>query len=458
MKPEPSIRTRWSVCSCCCGSAGRACAVSVSAARGEPFVQNVEARAIGADNLPLLYIEKDTGMAERAIAAVAGDDALIHVDDFVGGRRGTCVWHGGGFSGDHRVGDDSDGTSACNHMSLMRRRRFVALSLTLPMLAGCAERLVPEGPALAQPVASSGAFVMPDGMRLPYRVWKPEAPPRAIVLALHGMNDSCDAFEIPAPAFTAAGIEIIAPDQRGFGATADRGYWPGMHTLVADARTMAELVHQRNPWTPLYLMGESMGAAVLICLAASPDPPPVNGYVLVSPAIWGRSEMNAFERVSLWLMATALPGLTATGEFLHVKASDNRAALERLSADPLTIHKTRFDAIRGLVNLMSDALADMRALAVPALLLYGGHDQLIPERAMRVGWRSLPPGPQIAYYPHDYHLMLRDHERAVPIGDIIFWIFHPHAPLPSGADMAAQRWLGPRGGRAVASARTGLGL
>jgi acylglycerol lipase len=403
-------------------------------------------------------MEEDTGMAERAVAAVAGDDALIHVEDFGGRRRSTCVRHDGDFSGDERVGDDSDATCACNHASLMRRRHFITLPLILPMIGGCAEHLVPEGPTATPPDTASGAFVMPDGMRLPYRLWKPEGPPRAIVLALHGMNDSRDAFEIPAPAFTAAGIEVIAPDQRGFGATADRAYWPGTKTLVADARIMAELVHERHPQTPLFVMGESMGAAVLICLATAPDPPPVNGYVLVSPAVWGRSEMNPFERVGLWLMATTLPGLTATGGFLHVKASNNRAALERLSTDPLTIHDTRFDAVRGLVNLMSEALEDMRTLSVRALLLYGGQDQLIPQRAMRAGWRSLPPGPQIAYYPDDYHLMLRDHERAVPIKDIIFWMSHPGAPLPSEADSAAQRWLGSRGGKAVAFARSGLGL
>ena len=49
----------------------------------------------------------------------------------------------------------------------------------------------------------------------------------AVVLALHGMNDSRDAWEYPAPDFTAAGIAVFSPDLRGFGATTTRALWPG---------------------------------------------------------------------------------------------------------------------------------------------------------------------------------------------------------------------------------------
>jgi len=318
--------------------------------------------------------------------------------------------------------------------------RALPVSLIL-VLAGCVAHLVPEGPVVEAPTETPHAFVMPDGTTLRYRVWEPAGKPRAIVLALHGMNDSRDAWEFPADAFTAAGIEIISPDQRGFGATKQRGYWAGTATMVSDARQMALLIRAAHPHTRLILMGESMGGAVLMCLAASPVPPPVDGYVLVSPAVWGRAEMNVFERVGLWAASNVLPGFTATGAVAHVKASDNRAAIERLSTDPLTIHHTRFDAVAGLVNLMDAAQAAAPHIREPALFLYGGKDELIPKRAMAAAWRELPTGERIAYYPDGYHLMLRDIGREMPIGDVISWIFHPTAPLPSRADRAAPAWL-----------------
>ena len=46
-------------------------------------------------------------------------------------------------------------------------------------------------------------------------------------------------------------------------------------------------------------MAESMGAAALMVLATQPHPPPVDGYVLIAPAVWGRAEMNVLMRAAL---------------------------------------------------------------------------------------------------------------------------------------------------------------
>jgi hypothetical protein len=46
-----------------------------------------------------------------------------------------------------------------------------------------------------------------------------------------------------------------------------------------------------------------------------------------------------------------------------------------------------------------------------------------------------------AFYPNNYHLLLRDLGRAVPIDDIIAWLLDPASPLPSGAEAAATAWL-----------------
>ena len=145
-------------------------------------------------------------------------------------------------------------------------RFCAALLLAVALLAGCVmPRPLPIEHAGAPP-DTSGFFTMADGTRLPYRVWMPETTPRAVVLALHGMNDSRDAWEYPAPDLAAAGIAVFSPDQRGFGTTPDRGLWAGSHEMADDARQMAQTLRARYPHTRLILMGESMGAAVLMVL------------------------------------------------------------------------------------------------------------------------------------------------------------------------------------------------
>ncbi len=319
--------------------------------------------------------------------------------------------------------------------------RIGSCLLWLTLLTGCVYVGDDPGAPVGILAPTMDAFVMADGVRLPYRAWLPEQPPRAVVLALHGMNDSRDAWEIPAPELTAAGIALFAPDQRGFGDTAGRGYWPGGDALAADAGQMARLLAARFPQARLILMGESMGAAVLMRLATGPQAAKVDGYVLISPAVWGRSAMNPALRGALWLASRLVPGMELTGRGVGVIASDNYAALRRLSSDPLTLKATRVDSIRGLVDLMDDAQDAASSFDAPALVLYGGRDEVIPPKATRLIWDRMPAGVRRGYYPDGYHLLLRDLGRGEQLGDVIAWIADPRAKLPSGAEARAASWL-----------------
>jgi acylglycerol lipase len=311
------------------------------------------------------------------------------------------------------------------------------------VLAGCTGNAALPDAGLAGSAHQDGSFVMPDGAALPYRTWLPARPPHIVILALHGFNDSRDAWELSAPAFAAAGMALYAPDQRGFGAAPGRGLWPGADVLADDAVEMAKLVQARHPTAQLVLMGESMGGAVLLHMATSRQPPPAR-YVLLAPAVWGRARMNAFLRISLFLAATLAPGyeVTRAPSSVRVIPSDNNDALRSLSRNPLTIKGTRFDTLRGLVDLMDLALAAAARFDRPALFLYGAHDDLVPKVATATVWRALPePGIGRAYYPNGYHLLFRDIGRAVPIADTVAWLDAPDLALPSGADRAALSWL-----------------
>lgn len=164
------------------------------------------------------------------------------------------------------------------------RRGVLALGASA-VLGGCVAMRAPPGPSVEATMMGEHAFTMSDGAKLPYRAWLPGDPPRAVVLALHGFNDSRDAWEYPAPAFAAAGVAVYAPDQRGFGAAPGRGLWPGSAALVADAAEMARLVGALHPGVQLVLMGESMGAAVLMVLAAGKLAPVEASYVLINAHI-----------------------------------------------------------------------------------------------------------------------------------------------------------------------------
>jgi alpha-beta hydrolase superfamily lysophospholipase len=115
--------------------------------------------------------------------------------------------------------------------------------------------------------------------------------------------------------------------------------------------------------------------------------------------------------------------------------------LRALARDPLVIKETRVDAIKGLVDLMDQALASAPRLDEPTLLLYGKRDEIIPPEPIRRMIAALPQNGaarrRIAWYPGGYHMLLRDLDAAVVLRDIESWIADPTAPLPSGADVGA---------------------
>jgi alpha-beta hydrolase superfamily lysophospholipase len=319
------------------------------------------------------------------------------------------------------------------------------LAAALAATAGCAPVVMPAGLPTVETSLAKDALVMADGAKLPLRAWLPEGePPRAVVLGLHGFGDhSGNAFDTPAPLLNAKGVALYAYDQRGFGAAPHRGYWAGVPTLVSDAVAAARLVRARHPGVPLYMMGESMGVAVLLAAAASERPPPVDGYVLLAPAVRGRASMGAFAGRLLTTLSWVIPAVAFYGSSPGFTPTDNDEAMERWSRDPLTLKQFRVDVLRGLVDLMDEATAAAPRFRAPALVLYGAKDRLVAGAPVRRLVQALPEDAphRIAYYAEGHHLLLRDKNRAVVAEDIAAWLQRPDAPLPSGADAAARRWL-----------------
>jgi alpha-beta hydrolase superfamily lysophospholipase len=364
-----------------------------------------------------------------------------------------------------------------------RRRCWpAALLAPLLLLTTCGPAADSEigfaGPAPPRPAPEAAAavarftdsdFIADDGARLPLRKWLPRGRVTAVILALHGFGDYRNGFAAPAALWAKLGIATYAFDQRGFGGAPGRGLWPGEGRLAVDAITASRILRLTYPGRPLYLLGESMGGAVAILamtgLAATgamsgvvPGPAGMpraeaDGVILSAPAVWSRSTMGLLPRLALFVGDRLFPATILTGSGLHIVASDNLPMLRALARDPMVLKGARIDMVYGLVNLMDDALAAAPRLNAPTLLLYGAHDQIIPRLPIAQFVAQLPPEPggrrRLAYYPHGYHLLLRDLDGAAVADDVASWILDRRAPLPSNADAdaaAAARWPPPHAG------------
>ena len=324
------------------------------------------------------------------------------------------------------------------------RRVFVVMFLMI--LTACTPFIRAPGQSIYTPQLNEKEFFTSDGEILAVKSWGPKViAPKAIIIALHGFNDYSNFFKIPGAFLANQAILSYAYDQRGFGKSKHPGAWSGTRTMVDDLKTFIHLIKQRHSGTPLYLLGESMGGALIMVAATESPKLDVDGVILSAPAVWGRLTMPWYQRLALWIGVRIMPSVAMTGEGLNIKPSDNIKMLLALNHDPFVIKKTRIDAIYGLVNLMDTALDRAVSFSESTLILYGEKDEIIPLKPTHLMLARLPQTEKkqyrLAFYKNGYHMLLRDLNAKTAWRDIVSWIKDNDLPFVSGADINAYERL-----------------
>ena len=319
---------------------------------------------------------------------------------------------------------------AARHDGALARLR--SLALVLMALAACAPVTMPAGPAVRAPAVEGAGLVVRDGVRLPLERWRPAGPPRAVVLALHSFGDYRLGLEQAGRWLAARGIEVFAYDQRGFGGAPHFGLWAGADALVDDLADAVAAVREAAPGAPLYLLGESMGGAVVLDLMGRPDAPEVAGLLLATPGVREGVRIRYLVDAFMWTAAHTFPAFSLTvRREREARLSD--AARARFALDPLVVREVRADAYDGLLELSDRASAAAYRVQAPTLLLYGGADGFVQQVSICAAFRALR-GPRLGLlHPEAPHLTLQWREADRLLADMAAWIAGEPPPSLSGA-------------------------
>ncbi|MFT6265508.1 MAG: alpha-beta hydrolase superfamily lysophospholipase [Oleiphilaceae bacterium] len=307
--------------------------------------------------------------------------------------------------------------------------RHLAFTFACFLLLGCSTpRTQPSSGIEQEPILSTTEFLAEDGYRIPLTRYWPETSPDGIVIALHGFNDYSIAFEGMCQYFSSKNMACVAYDQRGFGGTDLVGIWPEEGRLQKDLYMIVKQFRKLYPEKPIFLVGESMGGAVIMTAMADSRfslAEEVNGTLLYAPSVWARSTQPWYQQFSLWLAVHTFPGWMPTGEGLGVQASDNIDALRAMWRDDKVIKATRIDTIYGLTNLMDKALLAAKDVSIRTLVLYGDKDEVIPKKPtceMLKTMRLVDERITFINYPDGYHLLTRDLQAERVFSDSVEWM------------------------------------
>lgn len=299
-----------------------------------------------------------------------------------------------------------------------------------------------RGPLVHKPEITADQFVLSDGGHLHFDFWPAIHAEQRVLIGLHGFNDYGQMWKVPAQQMIETGTSVYGFDLRGFGRNAEPGIFPAPQVLENDLSEVIALVRVKHPNTPIFLIGESMGAAVILSALGQKILPPVEGVILSAPAVRGRVVLPFYQKWALELAPKLFPSYKARGSGFRLIPSDNIPMLRALGQDPHMIRQTRLDAIHGLVRVMDQALAQASQISGQnILMLYGLNDELIPARPTQLLLDEFRQDITLAVYDRGFHMLLRDKIADQVWRDIAFWMEGPNRPLPSKADVDARQML-----------------
>jgi alpha-beta hydrolase superfamily lysophospholipase len=269
---------------------------------------------------------------------------------------------------------------------------------------------------------SEGTVVGSRGLLLFRRVWRPAAPPRAVLLNLHGLGDHSGCYGPLGDRMIASGVAVHAMDLRGNGRSpGKRGHVDAWSDYREDLRCFVQVVRREEPAGPLFLLGHSLGGLIAMEYALH-YPEGLRGVVAAAPPL-GRLSVPPVLLALGRVMSRIWPAFSLeTGMDLSGLARDPGVIAELL-ADPL-FHRLGSARLSTEVQA-AIARTQIRAaeFPLPLLLLHGSKDRMVPPDGSRAFVaRAARPDMRLIEYPEGHHVLFADWDREQVLADLVQWI------------------------------------
>lgn len=263
--------------------------------------------------------------------------------------------------------------------------------------------------------------------------WFSNEASQNIVIAIHGYSDYSSAFKIPAKYLNKFAIDLHAFDLRGFGRNIDNGEWFNPKIHENDIIDFFNYIKVRNSGKKIFILGESMGGALLINTLMKKKIRP-DGVILVAPAIWNFSQDNFLKSKFLNFISHFFPNLSIKGSnVVKVKPTNNFVLLKEFSSDPFVVHEKTLESLNGMKKLLDESYENfeqyLKRPLFDTLFLLPLKDEIIPRKPLlqiiqKLSLKDIEEtgGLDIAVYKNHYHMILRDIDGAKVTNKIKEWI------------------------------------
>lgn len=266
-------------------------------------------------------------------------------------------------------------------------------------------------------------FSARDGLGLYGQCWLPEGETRAVVVIVHGVNEHSGRYARLAADLNRHGFAVYMIDLRGHGRSAGtRVMVRSFEDYLDDVELLLERVAEREPGKPLFLMGHSMGGAIVALLAIT-RPPQVRGLVFSSPALLIAGGVFPVLRKLAGFFSAVWPSLRLVRLGCRFISHD-QAVVEAFRNDPLVYHG-RMPVRTGaeIMHTAGQIQAQMESVTLPFLAIHGTGDYVTdPQGSQQLYDRAASSDKTLRLYPGLYHEVFSEPERDQAVADLLAWL------------------------------------
>ncbi|HEX9130858.1 MAG TPA: alpha/beta hydrolase [Ktedonobacteraceae bacterium] len=267
-----------------------------------------------------------------------------------------------------------------------------------------------------------------DQINIFVRAWIPDYPQRVLV-CVQGLGGHGGYYEELACQLALEGTIVVAPDLRGHGCSEGaRGDIDGFDRYLADIDTAVTWASTTWPDTPIFVLGESMGASIAIQYVASglycAHQIPLAGLVFVSPVLSSAIRPTFGEVIHFMrslLLAPKRPSIAVTGR--EESGCRDPAFNALLRADPLFVRLVSARFLTRLTVWLWQSKRKARQINLPLLVLLGGRDYVARRSGTSAFLRCVSSRVQrIVTFPQAYHCLLRDPDTPAVVRVLGAWL------------------------------------
>lgn len=268
-----------------------------------------------------------------------------------------------------------------------------------------------------------GNFKGEDGLDLYYQAWLPATEPRAVVVAVHGLAEHSGRYSNLVDRLLPQGYAVYMHDLRGHGRSHGRsGHVERFSLYLKDLKLFLEIVADKQPERPIFLLGHSIGGTIVTAYAAE-STDGLAGVILSAPTLRPGSGLSRLTIFLARLLSRIAPKLGVTTLDAN-GISQDKAVVDAYVKDPLVYHGKISARLGGeILSVMRQLPERTPRIEVPTLIMHGSDDVLSdPQGSQHLYGLISSADKTLTFYDGFHHELFNEPGRDQVLADLEAWL------------------------------------